>query len=510
MSEVVPMRLRGLLLVPFLLLAAPRTGVAEVPETVVRQALEHHPSLQSAMATLRAARAGVEAEQWLYFPSLTANLTGSRSSVPSLSLAPGGTALTTGWDTSLSLGVLQVFPVGTRLSLDLSGDLQQREVTASVAGTAGGSLGPGFTFGARLTLSQPLIRGLGRRWGEAGLRQAQLAEEGARIRAETVVSQVLRDVLAAWWAWQGALSAAEVARQSVALAVQQREDARTRVQRGVLSPVDALAFETAAANREEEQVQAEALAAQRLWALREKMGLAPDAAEMPPPGTLEAFLLESPEVPAEETDPQAMVRQALERAPDLLAAEVSLRTLRDRALVAGEESRPRLDLQVWAEGQGLGNRSAAEAFRQFGRAEAGGVFAGFTFEAPLLARRHQAEQAQAQGQAQAAALDLEAVRLQVSSSTATLVQQVQAAAERLVLARQTAALAERQAQAERRRFEVGTSIAVQVLQAEDALRQARLRVLQARFDLESGLLSLRHLTGRLVPWVRGRFPGLTL
>lgn len=511
MNEGVPMRPGSRLLVPLVLVLLPQAGMAGVPESVVRQALERHPSLQSALATLRAARAGTEAEEWLFYPTLTADLHGSRTTVPSLSLAPGGTALTTGWDTALSLGISQVFPVGTRLSLELDGTLQQREMTASSAGTAGGSLGPGFAFGTRLTLTQPLLRGLGRRYGEAGLRQARLAEESARARAETVVSQVLRDVLTAWWGWQGALAAAEVARQSLDLAIRQREDARTRVRRGVLSPVDALAFETAAASREEEMVQAEALAAQRLWTLRQRMGLPPeDGTGTPPQASPEAFLEDTADLPSEETNPEEMVREALDRAPDLLAADVSLRTLRDRADLAGESSRPRLDLQVWAEGQGLGNRSAGDAFRQFGRAEAGGVFAGFTFEAPLLARRHRAEQAQAREQVRAAEQDLQALRLDVASSAATLVHQVQAAVRRLELARQTAALAESQAQAERRRFEVGTSIAVQVLQAEDALRQARLRVLQARFDLESSLLALRHLSGRLVPWARTEFPGLSL
>lgn len=502
------MRLRPLLLVFPIAALVPRPGIGQVPATVAQWALEHHPAIQSALGALRAARAGIEAEEWLYYPTVTAGLNGSRTTVPSLSLAPGGTALTTGWDASLSLGLSQVFPVGTRLSLDLSGDVQQRDLTASAAGTAGGSLGPGVTFGARLTLTQPLIRGLGRRWGEAGLRQARLAEEAARVRAETMVSQVLRDVLTAWWGWQGALAAAEVARQSLDLAIRQRDDARARVRRGVLSPVDALAFETAAANREEERVQAEALVTQRLWTLRQRMGLSDNGPDPPSAVSLDVFLEDSQGVPGEEADTEEMVREALDRAPDLLTAEVSLRTLRDKAQVAGEESRPRLDLQVWVEGQGLGNRSAADALRQLGQAEAGGVFGGFTFEAPLLARRHRAQQVQAQEQIRAAEQDLQAVRQEVASSTASLVQEVQASLRRLDLARQTAALAQSQAQAERRRFEVGTSLAVQVLQAEDALRQSRLRVLQARFDLESGLLALRHLTGRLVPWARSQFPGL--
>jgi outer membrane protein TolC len=55
-----------------------------------------------------------------------------------------------------------------------------------------------------------------------------------------------------------------------------------------------------------------------------------------------------------------------------------------------------------------------------------------------------------------------------------------------------------QAEAERQRLSAGASIAIVVQQAEDSLRQAKLRLERARVDWTQAEIDLAHLSGRLL------------
>jgi hypothetical protein len=56
---------------------------------------------------------------------------------------------------------------------------------------------------------------------------------------------------------------------------------------------------------------------------------------------------------------------------------------------------------------------------------------------------------------------------------------------------------------ERARFELGGSLPIQVQQAEDDLRRAKLRVARARVDLVQEQTIVLHLAGRLLGEYRG-------
>jgi outer membrane protein TolC len=171
---------------------------------------------------------------------------------------------------------------------------------------------------------------------------------------------------------------------------------------------------------------------------------------------------------------------------------------RDQARIAGESDRPRLDLQAWALGQGYGSGTPRPAFEQIGTARAGGVFAGLTFEMPLNGSREAAEKAAARFALEIARHNLDAAVQQVDTEAATWVTRRDSADRRLELAGRTEEASRRQAEAERRRYEVGTAIPLQVQQAEDSLRQARLRVLRARVDRIQAEFGLGALTGELL------------
>lgn len=472
------------------------TGYAQersmAPAEAVARAMAANPTLAAAMIEARQAAQAVLAEEDLYPFTLLVDTNYSRQTRPSLSLAAGGTATSTGDAFGLSAGVSKGFATGTRLSLDLTGSIDRQNLSASAAGTAGGRLGPGYGIAGRLTLTQPLLRGFGTVVGQASLRQARLSRSAAQLRSDRVASETLQAVLVAWWELAYDTTAVQIRRDAVALAQRQVAEVQARIDRGTLAPVEILAFQTSVASRAEELAQA--IDARRRQAL-ELMRL------LGAPGDADVVADESL---ARDTQPEAApdvaesVGQALEASYRVRELTVLSDLSRDQARIAGEALRPRLDLQAWVQGEGLGNRAVAPAFEQFGKAEAGGAFVGLTFEMPLTDGRRRAQRAQAAMAVEIAEANLLAAAQQVRTEVESLISRLGAADERVTLAQRTVALAEQQVQATRRRYEIGTAIALEVDQAEDALRQARLRLVRARVDRVQADVQIQHATGQLL------------
>jgi outer membrane protein TolC len=130
------------------------------------------------------------------------------------------------------------------------------------------------------------------------------------------------------------------------------------------------------------------------------------------------------------------------------------RRAKTRAEVAGESSRPRLDLEGFLETQGVSEQN------------------------------------------------LKAARDRIGSEATLALATVDAGRRRLALAERTQKVAEESYEAERARFELGEVIPIAVQEAEDVLRRARLRVARARVDLAQAHTDLLHLSGKLGPRYR--------
>lgn len=458
----------------------------------VSRAMASNPTLAAALIEARQAAQAVLAEEDLYPFTLLVDTNYGRQTRPSLSLAPGGTATSTGDSFALSAGVSKAFSTGTKLSLDLSGTIDRQELSASSAGTTGGDLGPGYGIAGRLTISQPLLRGFGKRVGEASLRQARLSRSVAELRADRVASETLLAVLTAWWDLAYDTAAVAIQEEAVALARRQLDEVQVRIDRGTVAPVEALTFGTALASREEERAQAIDVRRRQALELMRLLGA---------PGGAEDVVAEAGQVADDvAVTPAVMdvVAAALEASFEVRELTVQADLARDQARTAGEALRPRLDLQAWVQGEGLGNRSVGPAFEQFGRAEAGGAFVGLTFEMPLTDGRRRAQRVQAALAVEVSEALLLARAQQVRTEAESLVSRRLAADQRVVLATRTVELGEQQVAATRRRYEVGTAIALEVAQSEDVLRQARLRLERARTDRVQADLGIDHVTGRLL------------
>jgi outer membrane protein TolC len=464
------------------------TGLTEA--RAVTLAARNNPGLRAALLQLRSAQLEVEGEEDRYAPLLTIDAGLTHTESPFLIM--DGTAVSNANDAQAGVAASKHLPWGTDLKLRLGGSWQLSSGDALFSSVTGvrRELGPGYGLNARLSLAQPLLRGAGRDVNEAALHAARARRSSAERSRERVASELLRDVLIAYWELWAANAAIGIEEQSRALAEQQRDEARARVATGSLAPTAVLTFETQVATRAESVLAARTELEARRAELSRRIGL--------PRATTVAYEPSEPAPPPPGPVPEAAVERALtesalvrERAAAVELAEVQART-------ASDPLRPRFDLEAYVQAEGLGNDDVGAAATGLAELDAVSAHIGLIYETPLTGTRRETEAARARLGGEIAREELRAAQQSVASEVQVALAQLSAGRERLALAEHTAQIAEQQLRAEQARLASGASTPLAVVLAENELRAARLRVARARVDWAVAGLTLEHLTGRLL------------
>ena len=476
------------------LLAFASRGLAQEPrglteKDVVATAVSKNPSLHVALLQAQQSQYNLSAEEALYTPIFDANAGYTHGRTPSLS-GPAGVVVTGSDVVDLGAGISKPLAYGTLLSATVAGQRSSR-TTLEQARLLGAN-GPGYSLVGRLSATQALLRGAGTDLGLASLRQARLSLTESQLAARDSASSLLSQVVAAYWELWYSTEAVRINQASRQLARVQQLQAQQQVATGALAPASALPYATQVAQLEEDVLAAQTDARQRELTLAQLLG---------EPGGVGKSLsaTDSPEPPTADDPAEASaVSEALQNSYARRQLRTQLAILKDQLKIAGDPLRPRLDLDAYVQAQGLGNRSVPPAFEEFGRFDAVSAHVGLTFEMPITDTRRTSQIQAAQIAAHITEKQLEDNELTLRSSVASTIAQRRAARERLELSSQTEKVAHEQADAERARFLAGGSIAITVQQAEDAYRQAQLRVQRARVDLVLADVALAQVRGQLL------------
>lgn len=458
--------------------------------TAVAEALARNPSRQASEIDVERARQNVLAEQGRYAYVFQADAGFTYQKNPRLG---AGDTVSSSTSRTYTVGsaLRRTWPMGTSAELRLQGERFESE---SSAAALGGGTSTGYGVSGRASLSQPLLRGAGTRIGEAELRAARVSKELADKSRDRVKSELVRDVVLSYWELWYTEEAGRIERSALALAKQQEADAKARVEQGAAAETDVLTFSTRVAQLEESVVAADLNQRQRALALARLLGN-PD-----PDRDLGALASGPPKAgpSATRADVEAALRSG---SVELAELEAQVKLARTRAEVAGESTRPRLDLEGYLESQGVSERVPRAAARA-GQLNWVTAHVGLVFELPLDDSRRNAEKRAALLGARAAEHNLKATRDRITAEASLAVTNEAAASRRVALAERTLAVAEKAHAAEKARFELGQSLPIQVQQAEDELRRARLRVARARVDLVQEQTLVLHLAGRLLDHYR--------
>ncbi len=478
--------LLALLAIPAALRAQPVSDA-----DVVRIALESNPTLRAALYDARRADSVVAREEARFGWILTLDGGVTRSETPQATTA----GVTTSRSDTVGGGseVGRAFEWGTAVAVRT--DVSRRTSVFNPIATTSDriEIGPTYGLGVQLTASQPLMRGAGSEIGTAPLRAALADRRASRAARDRVASEVLRDLLSAYWELWYASAALQVDQAALALARRHQGDAQARVENGTLAAVEVLSFDARVAILEETVAAAEVERTARALELGRLVGVPAQqaAALVAPPAS-------APEAGSDDRSADDAARSAARRSAELTQVRAALDAARVDARVADDALRPRLDLEGWLLFSGLGDRDAVAPFEEVGRGSAVSAHVGAVFELPLsTAQRHAVAQGATLG-VEAAEERLRAAELRIEAEARSLAARAEAARRRVGLAIRSVEASRRLAEAERERFALGTTTSLAVQTAEDDLRAAELRVARARVDARNASLALGHLTGDLL------------
>ncbi|MEO1007198.1 MAG: TolC family protein [Planctomycetota bacterium] len=368
-----------------------------------------------------------------------------------------------------------------------------RNSTSNVFAT----LNPSFTQDLEFSLSQPLLRGAGRRSTTAALRIAAYDQQIAEARTKLDVITQLSAVDRAYWRLYAARQEIEVRVRQRDLAILQLERAERLLNAGSVSEIEVLRAESGVADQAEAIIRAENTAATRERELKRLLNIPGLDVESETAVALES----TPDPALYDFDPDAMLTTAMATRMELLEAELQLSQDLVRIDLAENQSLPQLNLDALYRINGLGG-TFGEAVEEAAANRFEDWRVGVTAVVPIgneaaLSNLRRAVLSRLQRLATTAGRE-QTIRQEVLDAIDNLTTSWQ----RILAARERVALSTRTLRAEERQFAVGRSTSTDVLDASTRLADAQLSELSALVDYQIAQVDLASATGTLLGQAR--------
>lgn len=471
-------------------------------EEAVALSLQQNLSLQVVRYDRAQSREGVEQALGIYDFLVDGGLQFVSDTTPAASNLDGAEVQETD-RAGFQLGLSRLLPTGATAEVAWSNGRFKTNSRFSL-------LNPSYSSGLDFTLSQPLLRDFGRDVTERGIVIARNNLEISRLTFVQQVTDLLREVEDAYWSLVEARYQLQVAEAALDLARRLHDQNRVRVDVGTLAPLELVQSEVGISTREEEIIRARFAVGNAEDRLRQLLGMDREArlwgAEIVPDSEAETTV---PLLPVERA-----IDKALEARPELASRRVSRQSLEVQAAYLRNQTKPRLDLQATYGFNGVGGdavvRDAAgnviasfpggwdDALDQITDAEYRGWTVGVGFAYPLGNRSARAQRAAAELAVEQAGTRERELELAIATEVRAAVRAVEAAAKAIESAKASRRLAEKNLEAEQRKYENGLSTSFQVLQIQDDLTAARSRVVAAVSGYRRALSSYRRALGTLL------------
>lgn len=341
---------------------------------------------------------------------------------------------------------------------------------------------PAYNSSLQFNYVQPLLRGF--RFDDARnqLRTLPIQRQITDIQLLTQVENTKASVRTAYWNLRAAIEQIEIQRRSLDLAQRLFEDNRTKVEIGTLAQIETTTSETQVANSEQALLNAQIQWRTAELTLKQLLASGPDDEvyrNTINPVERAALTVQSVDIPA-------AVQTALADRTDLVQARRNLDVTNLNLQVSGDQVRPQLDLQAGYSSAGQNSLTLDgvvlgydSALSQLFRFDVPTWNLQFNFTYPLFMRQAKANFARAQLAADQAATQIKQQELTVSTQVTNAGYAVENTYKQFQAAQKAREAAERNAEAEQIRFEVGMSTNYNVVQAQTNLTTQRLAELRA-------------------------------
>ncbi len=465
-------------------------------------ALKHNLALVSERYSRQQSAFRIKGAEGIYDFVGTAGVSASNSTTPSASNLTGAQVIQQKTE-SFDLGLSRLVPTGGTASLQFN---NSRFSTNSRFQT----LNPEYDASFKLSFQQPLLRDFGR---QATERQIDVARTNFGISKQQFTAQVVstvQQVEDAYWNLVDAQDQLKVAQEALELAKELHEQNKIRVKVGTLAPLELVQSAVGVAVAKEGIIAAQSAVGDAADALRSLLNLQGDRL-----WSLPIDPVTKAEAATQKIDVEEAIQTALKNRPEVKSQELTLDNLSLDSRYYRGQLKPRLDLNVSYGYTGIGGPATVrdfltgeviseapgsynDAFRQITRADFLGWTVGVNLSVPLQNRAAKAQSAVADSALDQGRAQLRVLQLQVTTQVRTAARQVETAAEQIVSAKVSRELAEKNLDAEKKKYDNGMSTSYQVLQIQDDLTQARSREASAITGYRKALVAYYSAIGRLL------------
>jgi outer membrane protein TolC len=341
---------------------------------------------------------------------------------------------------------------------------------------------PSLTTSPSFTYTQPLLQGFRIDNTRNQIRTLSVQRQIADLQLTSTIENTKASVRTAYWNLRQSIEQIEIQRRSLDLANRLFQDNNTKVEIGTLAPIETTTSETQVANAEQAL-----LNAQIQWRTAE-LTLKRLLASGPDDDVYKATInpIETAALSVQSVDIPAAVQRAIAERTDLVQAKRNLDISRLNLEVNENQLKPQLDLQAGYSTTGRNAASKTGEVSGFGSAftQAFGLDIptwNFQFNVtyPLFMKAAKASYARAQLQIDQSVASLKAQELTVTADVTNAGLAVENTYKQFQAGQKAREAAEKNAEAEQTRFDVGMSTNYNVVQAQTNLTTQRLAELRA-------------------------------
>ncbi len=337
---------------------------------------------------------------------------------------------------------------------------------------------PLLNAGGSFNYTQPLLRGFKIDDARNQIRTLSISRQVADLQLTSTIENTKASVRTAYWNLRQAIEQIEIQRRSLDLANRLFQDNKTKVEIGTLAPIETTTSETQVANSEQALLNAQIQWRTAELALKRLLASGPDDAVYKAtinPVETAALSIQSVDIPN-------AVQQAIASRTDLMQARRNLDISNLNLEVTRNLTKPQLDLVggYSVTGQNLtATTGYGDVFASAFGLDAPTWNVQFNFTYPMFMRAAKANLARAQLQIDQSLASLKASELTVTADVTNAGLNVENTYKQYQAAQKAREVAEKNADAEQTRFDVGMSTNYNVVQAQTNLTTQRLTELRA-------------------------------
>jgi outer membrane protein TolC len=464
------------------------SGTTIVPltlEQAIQRALENNLDLQSARLNPLMQEYSLQAARAVFAPTFTSTMGYNNASTQSTSQLDGGARTSTQRHT-VNLGIQQPLPwYGGRLTTSFNNSRTETDNAFSTRN-------PSYSSSFSLNYSMPLLSGLRIDGQRNALRTQEIQQQITDLQLDAQLQNVTDQVRVAYWSLRSLIEQIEIQRRSLAQAERLLADNQIRVQQGRLAPIEIVQAEAQVAAAQQALLNAEIQWRNQELAFKRLLVNGPQD----PLFRQTLNPVDLPTFQEQTVDIDAAVEVALSERSDVRQQRQQREIAELNLDVTREELIPDLSLTTGYSLSGVGgdlfDRSGLGGAPQL--IQEGGYLDGLTsikkfdtptwnvslnFSYPLGTKAAKANVERAQLQMRQTDLAMRSLELQIVTEVTNAGLAVSNTFLQLQAATRSREAAERAAEAELARFNVGASTNFQVVGTQNTLTSARLSELRS-------------------------------